>query len=48
LFEKKALGRKFGPKEEASIGQKELHSEQLHNSYSSPYIVRMIKSRKIK
>jgi hypothetical protein len=27
---------------------RELHNEELHNLYSSPYIIRMIKSRRMR
>jgi hypothetical protein len=29
-------------------GWRKLHNEELHNSYSSPSIIRMIKSRRMK
>jgi hypothetical protein len=36
--------RIFGPKrDEVMIGWKKLHNEELHNSYSSPHITRVIK-----
>jgi hypothetical protein len=38
--------RIFGPKrEEVAGGWRRLHNEELHNLYTSPYIVRVIKSR---
>jgi hypothetical protein len=41
------LGRIFGPKrDEVTGGWTKLHNEELHNVYSSPYIIRMIKSRR--
>jgi hypothetical protein len=37
----------FGPKRDEVTGQwKKLHSEELHNLYSSPYTIRQIKSRR--
>jgi hypothetical protein len=49
VFEKRVLRRIFGPKrDEMTGGERELHNEELHNSYSSPNIIRMIKSRTIK
>jgi hypothetical protein len=43
------LGRKCGPKrEEATESWRKLHTEELHNLYSSPDIIRMIKSRRVK
>jgi hypothetical protein len=39
------LRRIFGPKrDEVTGGWKKLHIEELHNLYSSPSIIRMIKS----
>jgi hypothetical protein len=41
-----ALRRIFGPKRDGVTGSwKKLHNEELHNLYSSPSIIRMIKSR---
>jgi hypothetical protein len=40
------LRRIFGPKrDEVTGGWRKLHNEDLHNLYSSPNIIRMIKSR---
>jgi hypothetical protein len=42
------LRRIFGPKtDEVTGGWRKLHNEELHNLYSSPNIIRMIKSRRI-
>jgi hypothetical protein len=39
------LGRIFGPKrDEVTGGWRKLHNEELHSLYSSPSIIRMIKS----
>jgi hypothetical protein len=39
----------FGPKrDEVTGGWRELHNEELHNLYSSPSIIRIIKSRRMK
>jgi hypothetical protein len=39
----------FGPKRgEVTGGWRELHSEELHSLYSSPSIIRMIKSRRVR
>jgi len=39
----------FAPKREGIIGgEKELHNEELHNLYSSPIIIRVIKSRRLR
>jgi hypothetical protein len=46
VFENRALRRIFGPKrDEVTGGWRQLHNE-LHNLYSSPNIIRMIKSRR--
>jgi hypothetical protein len=40
------LRRIFGPKRnEVARGWRRLHNEELHNSYASPNIIDMIKSR---
>jgi hypothetical protein len=48
VFENRVLRRVFGPKRDDVTGDwRKLHNEQLHNLYSSPNIIRMIKSRRI-
>jgi hypothetical protein len=48
-FENRVLRKIFGPKgDEVSGGWRKLHNEQLHNLYSSPSIIRMIKSRRMR
>jgi hypothetical protein len=42
------LRRIFGPKREEDGLWKKLHIDKLHNLYSSPNIVRVIKSRRLK
>jgi hypothetical protein len=43
------LRRIFGPKRDEVTGDwRKLHNEELHNLYSSPNIIRMIKSRRMK
>jgi hypothetical protein len=43
------LRRIFGPKRDKVIAEwRKLHNEQLHGLYSSPTIVRVIKSRRIR
>jgi hypothetical protein len=45
-FENRVLRRIFGPKrDEVTRGWRKLHNEELHNLYSSPSIIRMVKSR---
>jgi hypothetical protein len=46
VFENRALRRKFGPKRDEVTGEwRKLHSEELHNLYSSPDIIRQKKSK---
>jgi hypothetical protein len=48
VFENKAL-RIFGPKRDEVIeGWRKIHNEELHNLYSSPSIIRMIKLRSMR
>jgi hypothetical protein len=43
------LRRIFGPKrDEVTGGWRKLHNEELHNLYSSPSIIRRIKSRRMR
>jgi hypothetical protein len=43
VFENKVLRRIFGPKrDEVTGGWRKLHNEELHNLYSSPYIMKII------
>jgi hypothetical protein len=49
VFGNRVLGRIFGKKrDEVTGGWRKLHNEELHNLYSSPSIIRMIKSRKMR
>jgi hypothetical protein len=49
VFENRVLRRIFGPKKDAVTGGwRKLHNEELHNLYSSPSIIRMIKSRRMR
>jgi hypothetical protein len=44
VFENRVLRRIFGPKRDEVKGDwRKLHNEELHNLYSSPNIIRMIK-----
>jgi hypothetical protein len=46
VFENRVLRRIFGPKkDEVTREWRKLHSEELHNLYSSPNIIRQVKSR---
>jgi hypothetical protein len=43
------LSRIFGPKrDEVTGGWRKLHNEEIHSLYSSPSIIRMIKSRRMR
>jgi hypothetical protein len=43
------LRRIFGPKRDEVTGEwRKLHNEELHDLYSSPSIIRITKSRKMK
>jgi hypothetical protein len=49
LFENRVLRRIFGPKrDEVTEDWRKLHNEELHNLYSSPNIIRMIKSSRMR
>jgi hypothetical protein len=49
VFENRVFRRIFGPKrDEVTGGWRKLHNEELHNLYSSPSIIRMIKSRRMR
>jgi hypothetical protein len=47
VFENRVLRRIFGAKRDEIMGDlRKLHNKELHNLYSSPYIIRIIKSRR--
>jgi hypothetical protein len=48
VFENTVLRRIFGPKREEDGSWRKLHNDELQILYSSPNIVRVIKSRRIK
>jgi hypothetical protein len=49
VFENTVLRRIFGStRYEVAGGWRKLHNEELHNLYSSPSIIRMIKSRRMR
>jgi hypothetical protein len=49
VFENRLLRRIFGSKrDEVKGGWRKLHNEELHILYSSPNVVRMIKSRRMR
>jgi hypothetical protein len=49
VFENRVLRRMFGPRRGEVTGDwRKLHNEELHNLYSSPNIIRMIKSKRMR
>jgi hypothetical protein len=49
VFENRVLRRIFGPKKDEVTGElRKLHGEELHNLYSSPDIIRQVKSRRMR
>jgi hypothetical protein len=49
VFENRVLRRIFGPKRDEATGEwRRLYNEELHDLYSSPNIIRVIKSRRMK
>jgi len=49
VFENRVLGRIFGPRRDEVTGEwRKLHNEKLNDLYSTPNIVRVIKSRRMR
>jgi hypothetical protein len=49
VFENRVVRGIFGPKRDEVKGElRKLHNEELHNLYSSPDIIRQIKSRRMR
>jgi hypothetical protein len=48
VSENRVLRKIFGPKREENGSWRKLHNDELHNLYSSPNIVRVIKSRRMR
>jgi hypothetical protein len=49
VFENRVLRRIFGPNRDDVTGdRRKLHNDELHNLHSSPNIIRMIKSRRMR
>jgi hypothetical protein len=49
VFENRVLRRIFGPKRDEVTGEwRKLHYEELRDLYSSPSIIRIIKSRRMR
>jgi hypothetical protein len=48
VFENSVLRKIFGPKREEDGSWRKLHNDELHSLYSSPNIIRVIKSRRMR
>jgi hypothetical protein len=48
VFENRVLRRKFRPKRNEVTGEWRKHNEELHDLYSSPTVVRVIKLRRLR
>jgi hypothetical protein len=48
ISENRVLRKIFGPKREEDGSWRKLHNDELHKLYSSPNIVRVIKSRRMR
>jgi hypothetical protein len=48
VFQNRVLRKVFGPKREEDGSWRKLHNDELHGLYSSPNIVRVIKSRRMR
>jgi hypothetical protein len=49
VFENRLLRTIFGPRrDEMTVDWRKVHNKELHNLYSSPSIIRMIKSRRMR
>jgi hypothetical protein len=48
VSENRVLRKIFGPKKEVDGSWRKLHNDELHSLYSSPNIIRVIKSRRMR
>jgi hypothetical protein len=48
VFENRVLRKPCGPKREEDRSWRKLHNDEIRNLYSSPNIVRVIKSRRMR
>jgi hypothetical protein len=48
VFENRVLRRIFGPKRKEDGSWRKLHNDEIHSLYSSPNVVRLIRSRRMR
>jgi hypothetical protein len=48
VFENRVLRKIFGPKREEDRSWRKLHKDELHSLFSSPNVVRLIKSMRMR
>jgi hypothetical protein len=48
VFENRVLRKIFGPKREEDGSWRKLHNDELHSLYTSPNIIRVVKSRRMR
>jgi hypothetical protein len=48
VFENRVLRKIFGLKREEDGSRRKIHNDELHNLYSSPNIIRVLKSRRMR
>jgi hypothetical protein len=48
VFEYRVLSRIFGPKRNEDGSRRKFHNDEFHSLYSSPNIIRVIKSRRMR
>jgi hypothetical protein len=48
VYENRVLRRTFGPEREEDGSWRKLHNDAIHSLYSSPNIIRVIKSRRMR
>jgi hypothetical protein len=48
VFENRVLRRIFGPRRDEVTDRRKLHNEELHDLYSSPSIIRIMKAKRMR